>query len=279
MKICKETSEKSSRINKLIPLFAKNNYIIIEFEGYTIKNNKISLLLDKYYVEELNSKYKLTQELLDKIIEIEGKEVWEEKVNLSKQANVPYNIVLYSYPIINIFIYEVVDKNQIKLIHIFNSLESFGKWCFTFRDLQMTSRYEEEGLPKFDQDLRKIGKSWPGNLDCVLYKKEEGIKAIVEFQTTIKTEVAKHSNNKYFLATPQRKGDEQRWFVLDIVRKHFNKSLIIIVWSPAENIVKLKKVSEIIYSRNNKDKKPGLYYSYTEILEINDLIKNMESIL
>jgi len=280
MLLKKETSERSEKENPVMPYLEKHGFYLISFEGFTIKDKKVSAVLDKYAIENCNLKECDEQELLGKILTIEVKEKWVEKINISNTLGVPFFIVLYSYPLQRIFVFKVEHSDNLEKEGVFDSLEEFANWLYTYRDMLMTSQYEERGLPEFDKKLRKINKPWPGNLDCILGKNEKGILAVIEFQTTIKYSVRNHCNNMFFLPTPYRKGDEQRWLVMDIIRKQLNKPLIILVWSPKEHDdeIKVKRVDYIVYSWQKTDEKTGLYYSIKEIMKIENVAEFIEEI-
>jgi hypothetical protein len=136
----------------------------------------------------------------------------------------------------------------------------------------MTSDYQETGLPCFDLELRHCKHPWPGNLDGVLVCPNGSTLCVLEFQTTLAVSVRDHCNNKWFLPTASRKGDEQRWKVVDILRQQAHLPLVILVWSPNEQEVKVKVVKEIVYSDDPRGRKPGLYYTYKEVMESSSLL-------
>jgi len=276
----KETSEISEMKNPIMPFLEKHCFYLISFEGFTIKDKIVSAVLDRYLIEDSSPDKCNEKEILEKILEIETYEKWIEKTNLSNTLNVPFFIVLYSYPIQKICVYTVEKHDKLEFKEVFNSIEDFSTWLYKFRDMIMSSPYEEKGLPKFDKELRKIRKPWPGNLDCVLCKNEKGTLAVIEFQTTIRKSVKSHCNNDFFLPTHYRKGDEQRWLVMEIISRQLDKPLIILVWSPNkyDDDIKIKKVDHIIYSWDKTDEKPGLYYSVKEIMKIENVPGFIEKI-
>jgi len=281
MKLEKETSERSERRNPIMPMLEKNNYYLVNFEGFTIKDKKVTSVLDKYLVKNIDISKCNEKDILTSIIGVEGSHTWNEKIEISKFLNVPFFIVLYSYPITKIYVYKLSEDKKLRLELIINSIKEFADWIFTFRDMVMSSPYEESDLPNFDKELRKIRKPLPGNLDCVLCKESRGIIAVIEFQTTIRKSVKNHCNNDFFLPTMYRKGDEQRWLVMDIISRQLKKPLIILVWSPNkyDNDIKIKKVDHISYSWDKTKEKPGLYYSVKEIIKLDEVPGAIEKVI
>ena len=270
MRLIKESSERSENINKVKRLMIDSGLCLISLEGYTIKNYKVSAIFERYLVQDCAPEDCDKYELFEKIVSIESEGNWKNKINLSNVLEVPFFIVIYSYPLRKVAVFRFINS-ELRHEKIFNSINDFSDWCYTFRDMIMTSPYQESNLPIFDKELRKIGKPWPGNLDCVWYE-ESKIIALIEFQTTIKTSVREHCNNNFFLTTPYRKGDENRWRVLDVIRRQIVKPLIIIVWSPNESDVKIKVVDHITFSQQGSNEKPGLYYSRKDVIPMTDIV-------
>jgi len=273
----RETSERSQNRNWVRKKLLDAGFILESFEGYTIKENSVSLLLDRARltnpVDDPGQGYASVSSFLS------GPSI-RRKTDFARRMGVPYYFAAYSFDesssrATDIY---VLDMSKKKIIRKFTDSYSFSKWLGKFRDLIMHSKYEEDGLPGFDVELRRLGSPWPGNLDGILYcPNNQQPMALIEFQTTIIVPVRKHCNNKYFLPTEERKGDEQRWKVLDIIRLQANLPLLILVWSP-DNLkeVKLKVVKRIVYS-NEKTAGvvPGLKYSYKKVLQSPKLINTL----
>jgi hypothetical protein len=117
-----------------------------------------------------------------------------------------------------------------------------------------------------------------GNLDSILFSEKGEAKAIIEFQTTIKSSVQDHCNNTFFLPKGGRKGDEQRWRVVHCLSKQSGLPIIILVWSPKEigGHIKYKVVGEIRYSEDSTN--PGLLYKEKKLLSIDEVIGNLKSL-
>jgi len=253
-----------------------DNFTLFEFEGYTIKNNKVSGLFDRKLVKDISLLNLDKQENLYN--QIREKELYlNEKLKFASLLNIDYRYVIYNYVPELLNVYHVYET-KIELKKSYNSFCDFAEGSLRLRDLKMFSKYFEDGLPQIDKIMRDRCKvPWMGNLDSVL--SINGIPvAVIEFQTTIRESVKDHCNNKWFQTTPFRKGDEQRWMVLDIVAKQAKLPLIIIVWSPneIEGDIKFKIVEKINYSTevaNNKVQKIGLIYSKKILVKYQELVK------
>jgi len=265
-----ETSERSDSLNWIKKSIIRNGFKITGFEGYTIKNNSVTLLLDRalFYGKE---KEWNSDELFSELKKMFTEKIFNIKVEFSKKIGIPWNFVAYQYKPEKIYVLNI-EKNEMKLEKSFNNFLEFGRWTMNFRDLKMISRYEEEGLPDIDKILRQNNIPWPGNLDGIFYC-PNGKMAIIEFQKTSKTNVEKHCNNDWFLPRGGRKGDEQRWKVLDIIRLSSQLRLFIIVWSTEEKNLKFKVVDEIVYSDDPAKRKPGIIYKFKKILNEQNLIE------
>ena len=152
-----------------------------------------------------------------------------------------------------------------KKIKEFATLKEFADWTTKYRDLVMSSAYEESGLPEIDKAMRRLGTPWPGNLDYALLKDGKPT-ALIEFQRTAKASVKEHSNNKWFLPSGYRKGDVNRWLAIDIIRIQSGLPLLVIVWSSNEKDIKLKLVEKVVYPEDAETPK-GLRYKNKEVMD------------
>lgn len=276
-KFVPETSERSWRSNWLRKSLGQSGFLLTGFEGYTILNNQVSLLLDRARAIGPERIWHF-DDLTNDIRSFLGDPNYQLKLRFADRLGVPYYFVVYSYDdeesnIEQIIVLDV-RKQPVDLVSVFSEVRNFAKWLQQFRSLSMTSAYQESGLPVFDQELRRLGSPWPGNLDGLLSCPHKQLPlALVEFQTTIKVGVREHCNNKWFLPKGRRKGDEQRWKVLDIIRLQAGLPLFIFVWSPSEKEVKVKVVERIVYSNDHKGETPGLRYSFKEVMEYPQLQK------
>jgi|GEM_PF-748951 len=273
-----ETSERSERKNWVKETLLKAGYRILSFEGFTIYQGRVSLLLDRACFdgeERIWSEDEICRELKTRL-----SDSYALKARFSEMLGTPWYFVAYTYnsqKITNrIYVFQL-SRDTSSLRETFPTAQRFGEWLAQFRSLQMTSGYQETGLPCFDRELRKCQHPWPGNLDGVLVCPSGGILCVLEFQTTLAVSVRAHCNNQWFLPSANRKGDEQRWKVVDILRKQARLPLMILVWSPNEQEIKVKIVKEIVYSDDPDGRKPGLYYTYKEVMEKSRLLQILQN--
>ncbi|WP_148311187.1 hypothetical protein [Dehalococcoides mccartyi] len=246
----------------------KTNLDLLSFEGYTVKNSSVSLLLDRGLFNK-GIKGIDCNELFKTLDSLSSFKL-QAKVRFAKQLNCPYLFYCYSYIDEDCILVEL-KATAARLLASFETYKAFADWNSKYRDLSMTSRYEESGLPRLDLELRKLHSPWPGNLDYVLIKDEKP-RALIEFQRTIKTSVKSHCNNTWFLPTAYRKGDVNRWRAIDIIRKQSGLPLFIIVWSADERVVKLKLVDKIIYPEDSGQQK-GLGYKLKEVMTAERMVE------
>lgn len=263
-----ETSERGDALNWVKKEILSNDLELLSFEGYTVKGGKVTILLDRgnfeCECESINA-----EELFDTL----GRLSWFQlnaKIEFSKKLGCPYIFFCYSYINEKSQVFQLKD-DEAKLIRSFSSHVDFAKWTMGYRDLVMTSSYQENGLPEIDKIFRKHSIPWPGNLDYALLKGNTPT-ALIEFQRTVKAKVKDHCNNTWFLPTPYRKGDVNRWLAIDIIRKQSGLPLFIIVWSASEKEIKLKLVERIVYPEDPENPK-GLRYTKKEVMNIEKMIK------
>jgi hypothetical protein len=260
MEIIFESSERSDNINWVKKQITSMGISLIAFEGYTVKNNQVSVLLDRGLVKDVHN---LEPNSIVSTLKENSSFDLTARVNFSNNLGCSYYFVCYSYA--NEYCIAIlINDDGLESVLKFNNWTQFAEWTTEFRDLAMSSRYEESGLPKFDQELRKRGIPWPGNLDYLMVS--SGIPfGLLEFQNTSKVSVKQHCNNTWFLPQGYRKGDVNRWRAIDIIRLHSRLPLFIIVWSSKENEVKLKLVKKIVYPEDVEEKK-GLIYQNKEVI-------------
>lgn len=277
-----ETSERSNSINQVQKLLDNSEVLFfIDFEGYTVKDEKISLLLDraKYIGDKKTNNLELYRYILNQI----GKQFVIKK-EFAKSLQVPWYFIVYTEKGYSI----VIDMlNEGEEIAKFDSFEKFGNWTLQFRQYRMRSRYEESGLPEIDIKLREVGTPWPGNLDKALCI-DGKVVALIEYQKTSKSSVRKHDNNNFFANSYtfnekenkfviSRKGDEYRWKVLHEFSLQSQLPILVIVWSEVENTVGLKIINDITYTKNPsednfiKDQKSGISWREIRYVDLKDV--------
>lgn len=278
--IINETTERNDRNNWVKNQLVNDGFQIIEFEGYTVKNNKVTGLFDRRCFENIDLD-SYSEEKVFNIVKNEEK-MLNSKLLFANQLNVFYRYVFYQYTPEKVYIYRF-ENNILKFKTKLINFCDFINYTKSIRDLKISSPLQENNMPQIDHILRDRCKyAWMGNLDGLFLSNLNGEpKALVEFQTTIKIPVEKHCNNTWFAPMNGRKGDEQRWKVFDILSKQSNLPLIILVWSPNEinGNIKYKIVKEIIYSDNTENKKAGLVYEEKVVINYSQLIKKLNKLI
>jgi len=83
-----ETSERSDSLNWIKKSIIRNGFKITGFEGYTIKNNSVTLLLDRalFYGKE---KEWNSDELFSELKKMFTEKIFNIKVEFSKKIGIP----------------------------------------------------------------------------------------------------------------------------------------------------------------------------------------------
>lgn len=243
MKAKKETSERSKGINvaeQKINSFA--NMVQIEFEGFSVKENKLTGLFDRLCITEGNIE-ELNEEKIIKALQVFEVNLEYKKI-IANIAHVHWYYVFYEYKLETALVYDITNNS---FVGKYNSFLELGKWLANFSDSINVSNYEESGLPKIDKIMRNNKYSWPGNLDGLLLSKDtKNIISVIEYQNTTRKAVKDHDNNDYMHSTPYRKGDSRRWKVIKIIAEVLHSPIMVIVWSSTENVVALKNIKSFI---------------------------------
>lgn len=276
-----ETAERNDKNNWVKKRLIRDGFKIISFEGFSIKNGKVSGLFDRRNYTDIDFEHISDSQIIDLITQEEKN--LQTKLEFAACLNVNYRYVFYSYQTEHVYVYRFASNLYPSKLSGPMSFCEFAEKTKFFRDLSMVSNYHEDQLPEFDKILRNKCKiPWPGNLDGLLLdNKTEKSKALIEFQTTIKTKVKDHCNNEWFKPKGNRKGDEQRWIVAWNISKHSGLPLFIIVWSPKEENgdIKFKIVSDVVPIDSNTDKEPGLKYKTNDLIKYDELVARLKKIM
>ncbi|WP_432693987.1 hypothetical protein ACRBU7_14395 [Priestia aryabhattai] len=264
-----ESSERSDKNNNARKVLEQSIYDLINFEGYTIKNNKVSLLLDRVKLE--SSAELRVEDLYEEIKSKLGNQFYI-KENFANSLGINWYFVVYRENEQSI----ILDMINAKRIARFQSYKDLAIWTQKFRDNRMTKKFNHTAdLPKIDQRMREFDIPWPGNMDKALCL-DNKVLAIIEFQNTDsekRATVRQHDNNNFF------KQDILRWKVLDQLRNHAGVPLLVIVWSETENIVGIKLVEDIIYFKSEKES-PGIKWAIEPIYSnVKNIVSEIEEIL
>ena len=278
--ITKETTERNDANNWVKRKLVEDGFTIIEFEGFTVKDEKVTGFFDRRMFDNLDFD-NLSDDEVFTLIEKEEVNL-DEKIAFSKSMDIYYRYVFYSYNPRSIYVYRFED-GKLRFKQKYNDFCKFIEETKKIRNLTMSSPLEERGMPLIDHILRnECNYAWMGNIDGLFVSnKSNNARALVEFQTTKRVSVKLHCNNTFFAPRGKRKGDEQRWKVSDIFSQHSKLPLIIIVWSPKEvnGDIKYKIVEEIVFSDNKSGKRIGLHYSTKEVIQYEELSSRLNLLI
>lgn len=256
LRLLKETAEVSSELNWVQHALAEAGFHIAGLEGYTIKDGRVSLLLDRRKVADPAM---LTNLALYEV----AAAIWAEepyfraKRLLAKLLGVDYFYVLYTNDKARVFpttLGTVTTPSGVAIPTGNMPFSGFIGLLDEYRDLSMTKPFAEaRHLPALDQALRAAGRPWPGNLDGLLVSSlGQEPRALIEFQTTNLASVRDHSNNRFIVSG----ADAHRFEPLLTMANQSGLPVLIIVWSPNDkDLVKVKQVvgadpvtHELLYS-------------------------------
>lgn len=244
----RETSERSRSYNKAeIAINKIAEFIHIEFEGISTKNNTVTCLLDRGLIDVPIDKYINERLYIEELKHSEPH--FEAKIEIAKKLNVPWLFVVYNYSEKKCKAMDLVGKR----VYSFSNFFEFGNWfSINYTDnTSIFSKYEESGLPQFDSELRKNGTPWPGNIDAVLIDIITGdIYCVAEYQNTSKYSIRLHDNNNFLKASIYRKGDNKRWMVQYVFAKGINTKNVVFVWSLSEDEIAVKKIKSFDIDSN-----------------------------
>ena len=101
--IINETTERNDSNNWVKNQLLNDDFKIIEFEGYTIKDNKVTGLFDRRLFKNIELENQTDNEILELIKNEEP--LLSSKIAFANIINVFYRYVLYRYEPENVYIY------------------------------------------------------------------------------------------------------------------------------------------------------------------------------
>lgn len=159
MAFYEETTERNDRNNWVKNrLIEDNNFNIISFEGYTVKDNKVTALFDRRKFKDFSFD-NLSDEDIENIIS-QQEPFLKSKLLFSEMLNVDYYYIFYQYlsdgeELLYSFRYNIKKNYSKPRVHKFDNFCSFIKGTEYFRDLNMLSRYQENNIPQIDRIFRE----------------------------------------------------------------------------------------------------------------------------
>jgi hypothetical protein len=263
----RETSERSRSYNKAeIAIHNIKEFIHLEFEGISTKDNLLTCLMDRGLIDIPIDEY-IKNDLFFE--DLRTSEIYYKiKMQIAKNLNIPWFFVVYNYIEKKCVVYDLLNNQYF----LFSTFSEFGNWfSANFTDNSgVFSRYEESGLPQFDVELRRNGTPWPGNIDDVLIdKKTNTIYCVAEYQNTSKSSIRQHDNNDFLKPSIYRKGDNKRWMVQYVFAKGLETDNVVFVWSRTEDEIAVKKINS--FSLDSNGLVSRINWGKIAYIKVNDL--------
>lgn len=292
MRVLEESTERNDQNNWVKHRLLSDGYVLISFEGYTVRGGETTALFDRRRIfDDTIASLSASMESMEKIV-ADQERYLDAKLAFARQLNVPYYYVFYRYAdnenSEKLYTFRFDRPNPVpsgRYVHRFNTFNNFCDFIHKtkfFRSEKMTSPYQEKEIPEIDKIFRnRCQYPWMGNLDgLILLKGQNKAFALIEFQTTNKSRVKDHCNNTWFLSSKNRKGDEMRWRIAFSLSEQAGLPLVVIVWSSNEinGDIKFKIVSDVVYSNDDKNRKPGLIYSTYKIVSYQGLLSELQNL-
>ena len=254
----KETSERSDASNWAKKILAEKTGLFFDsIEGCNENNANVATHMMERARVDIAQGVWTQQEVLDAIINLEGKDVLRRKINFAKAFQLPLTYVLYCDEEEAVSVFTIKSLSEIDYTASYNSYREFSEWIQSIKGWKSTKPFRErEDLPYFDKALRRAGCAWPTNIDCFISDKDFIPIGILEFQNAKNTEVLKHCNNEFFLGKfvrynewnyPKYDNDIRRWQSQEILRVQSGLRLFIVTWSQQSDDYILKEVDIISF--------------------------------
>jgi hypothetical protein len=280
MYFIRETSERSDNKNTLKKAILKNsNFKLISFEGSPTINDNVTILMDKFKVDvdlsttNNSDRLKIFNELYKNS---EFKDEFALKKTIVENKKLKWGILVYDDNEYGLFFFKD-SENRWNFYKKFQNAKEFSDWLYkNYSTIRYhISEYQEDNLPKYDINMRKNGKPWPGNVDGILLHNKKMV-AVIEFQTTNKQSVREHNNNDWWLPKYSRKGDKERWRSIYINSNYLNLPIIVGVWNPKEEEYCIKLIKGFNFET---DKPPFIFWEKIEIASNTDISTKLLEVL
>lgn len=254
----KETSERSDASNWAKKILAEQTELFFDaIEGCNENTANVATHMMERARVDMAPGVSTQQEVLEAIINLEGRDALQRKINFAKAFHLPLTYVLYCDENEAVFVYTIKSLMEVDHTASYDSYQKFSNWIQSIKGWRSTKPFRErEDLPYFDKALRKAGCAWPTNIDCFISDKDFNPIGILEFQNARNTEVLKHCNNEFFLGKfvrynkwgyPNYDNDIRRWQSQEILRVQSGLRLFIVTWSQQSDDYILKEVDIISF--------------------------------
>ena len=254
----KETSERSNSSNwAKKTLVEKTGFYFDAIEGCNENNqNVVTHLMERARVDVIDGQA-TDRNVLSSIINLEGRDVLQRKINFAKAFQHPLTYVLYCDEKEAVWVFTIDSLTEGEYTATYNSYKEFSDWIASIKGWRSTKPFRErEDLPYFDKMLRQAGCAWPTNIDCFISNQNFEPIAILEFQNAKNTEVLKHCNNEFFLGKIARTNqygytvydnDIRRWQSQEILRVQSGLRLLVVTWAQNSLDFILKEIEIISF--------------------------------
>ena len=254
----KETSERSDASNWAKKVLVEQTGLFFDaIEGCNENaQNIVTHLMERARVD-VNANNTSTQDVLNQIINLEGQDVLQRKINFANAFQRSLTYVLYCNENESVWVFTIKSLTECEFSASYKSFKDFSDWIASIKGWKSTKPYRErEDLPYFDIALRRAGCAWPTNIDCFISNQNSEPIGILEFQNAKNTEVLKHCNNEFFMGKFVRydsyghakyDNDVRRWQSREILRVQSGLRLFIITWAQNSDDYILKEVDVIAF--------------------------------
>ncbi|MDY5660868.1 MAG: hypothetical protein SPF24_10770 [Sodaliphilus sp.] len=254
----KETSERSDVSNWAKKILVENTRFYFDaIEGCNENSQNIVTHFMERARVDVSEGQSSVQDVLTSIVNLEGSDVLQRKINFAKSFHLPLTYILYCDEKEFVWIFTIKSLTECEYSTSFDSYKAFSDWIASIKGWKSTKPFRERtDLPYFDKILRKSGCAWPTNIDCFISNQSFEPIAILEFQNAKNTEVLKHCNNEFFLGKlvhfnqygyPVYDNDIRRWQSQEILRVQSGLRLFIITWAQNSDDFILKEVEVISF--------------------------------
>ena len=161
---------------------------------------------------------------------------WDLKLKFSKQNNADLYLVVCQNEKFSLCLIDY-DTNKIpnpSIIKVLSKIDFVNWWKSkkkTFQTKEMYEAKERQNETIFDYILESNGVKWGGNIDDILFDRNNNVSAIIENRRSWRTSVDKYDPSIYFFGTRYKKGDYMTWLPLVYVAKMLNVPLMLFTFS------------------------------------------------
>ncbi len=213
-----------------IKCFNGNNegYYLATIGGITIKNS------DEYEFTSVIEHYSFDKETTRENLEQINKEIFFS-IKIAEKLRLPFYLILitkrHEFRIYSTFL--DINNSCNNYVYEFNEndfIEFFKKIKGT---LQKKPAYKSDFF-QITEILKNHNLVWGGDVDGVIFDRENNIKGIIEIRKSTCKEILNYNPAEYFLGTHSRAGDYNTWKPLFMLKDKLRTSLNLITLSEVD---------------------------------------------